>query len=162
MVHNARVNMLILTSMFCLGAFLLFSMEPLIGRLLTPLLGGAAHVWLVCLMFYQAMLFAGYLYAHLFARKLGVWHLAILFLPLFMLPFDIPHLPNVGSPIGQLFSLLLVHAALPFVVLSTTAVVAQAGVAFRVESEAREGDLSSLRCVERRLFCRLVRILLSH
>ena len=111
--------------MVFLGAFLLFGMEPLVGRLLTPLLGGAAHVWLICLMFYQAMLFAGYFYAHLFARKIGIWHLAVLFLPLVILPFDIQHLPNVGSPIGQLLTVLLTHAALPFIVLSTTAVVAQ-------------------------------------
>jgi hypothetical protein len=111
--------------MVFLGAFLLFGMEPLVGRLLAPFLGGAAHVWLICLMFYQAMLFAGYFYAHLFARKIGVWHLAVLFLPLVILPFDIQHLPDVGSPIGQLLTVLLTHAALPFIVLSTTAVVAQ-------------------------------------
>ena len=123
--HAARCKIVVLTSMVFLGAFLLFGMEPLVGRLLTPLLGGAAHVWLICLMFYQAMLFAGYFYAHLFARKIGAWHLAILLLPLIVLPFDIQHLPVVGSPIGQLLLVLLAHAALPFIVLSTTAVVAQ-------------------------------------
>ena len=125
MRYGAGVQIFVLTSMVFLGAFLLFGMEPLVGRLLTPLLGGAAHVWLICLMFYQAMLFAGYFYAHLFARKLGAWHLAILFLPLIILPFDIQHLPDSGSPIGQLLSVLLAHASLPFIVLSTTAVVAQ-------------------------------------
>ncbi len=125
MFHSARVKIAVLTTMVFLGAFLLFGMEPLVGRLLAPFLGGAAHVWLICLMFYQAMLFAGYFYAHLFAQKIGIWHLAVLFLPLVILPFDIQHLPDVGSPIGQLLTVLLVHAAFPFIVLSTTAVVAQ-------------------------------------
>ena len=125
LVHAARVKMVVLTSMVFLGAFLLFGMEPLIGRLLTPLPGGAAHVWLICLMFYQAMLFVGYFYAHLFAKKLNAWHLAILVLPLFTLPFDIQHLPDIGAPISRLLLVLCMHASLPFIVLSTTAVVAQ-------------------------------------
>ena len=66
-----RLAMLVLTSMVFSGALLLFGMEPLVGRLLTPFFGGAAHVWLTCLMFYQAMLLIGYLYAHLFAKKMG-------------------------------------------------------------------------------------------
>jgi len=66
-----RLAMVVLTSMVFSGALLLFGMEPLVGRLLTPFFGGAAHVWLTCLMFYQAMLLIGYLYAHLFAKKMG-------------------------------------------------------------------------------------------
>src|SRR5512136_204569 len=86
---NHRLAMVVLTSMVFSGALLLFGMEPLVGRLLTPYFGGAAHVWLTCLMFFQAVLFIGYLYAHLFARKLGVWHLAILALPLVNLPLQV-------------------------------------------------------------------------
>jgi spermidine synthase len=115
--------------MVFLGALLLFGMEPLIGRLLAPFLGGAAHVWLICLMFFQAMLFIGYLYSHLFARKIGFWHLMLLFLPLFVLPFDIQPPAGIESPVIQILVVLLAHAALPFVVLSTTAVVAQVWLA---------------------------------
>lgn len=121
----AREKIVALTSTVFLGAFLLFGMEPLVGRFLTPLLGGTAHVWLICLMFFQAMLLVGYLYSHLFARKTGVWHLALLLLPFAALPFDIRHLPGTGYPVGDLLFVLLVHVALPFVVLSTTAVVVQ-------------------------------------
>ena len=70
-VRGQRLAMTILTSMVFSGALLLFGMEPLVGRLLTPYFGGAAHVWLTCLMFYQAMLLIGYLYAHLCAKKMG-------------------------------------------------------------------------------------------
>ena len=116
----------LLTAMVFLGAVLLFGMEPLMGRLLTPYFGGAAHVWLTCLMFFQAMLFLGYLYAHLLARRLGAWHLLILLLPLVNLPLTVQAAPDPHAPLLQVLSILLTHAALPFTVLSTTAVVAQA------------------------------------
>src|SRR5512135_734172 len=76
----------VLIGMVFLGATLLFGLEPLVGRILVPYFGGAAHVWLTSLMFFQAMLLVGYLYAHLFARRLGRWHLLLLLLPLINLP----------------------------------------------------------------------------
>ncbi len=119
--------MLIVTVFF--GALLLFSMEPLVGRLLTPYFGGAAHVWLVCLMFFQAMLLLGYLYAHLLVRKLGAWHLLFLLIPLINMPLRIGAIADPGTPVLAILVTLLVHVALPFVALSTTAVVAQAWIA---------------------------------
>jgi hypothetical protein len=123
---NDRMAMIVLTAMVFVGAILLFGLEPLAGRLLTPYFGGAAHVWLTCLMFFQAVLFIGYLYAHLFARKLGVWHLAILALPLINLPLQLHAQPDPHAPLVHLLSVLSLYVALPFAVLSTTAVVAQA------------------------------------
>jgi hypothetical protein len=124
-IHIRKLELLILTGMVFLGALLLFGMEPLVGRLLMPFLGGAAHVWLTCLMFFQAMLFIGYLYAHLFAKRLGIWHLLLLTLPLMNLPFQINVSPDPSAPIFNILAILLYHVALPFTVLSTTAVVAQ-------------------------------------
>ena len=120
-----KLSMALLTLMVFIGALLLFGMEPLIGRLLTPYFGGAAHVWLTCLMFYQAMLMVGYLYAHLLARKLGGWHLALLLLPLVNLPLTVRAIPDAHAPLFQVLVILFVHVAIPFAVLSTTAVVAQ-------------------------------------
>jgi hypothetical protein len=123
--HSRNVTIAVLTGMVFLGAVLLFGMEPLVGRLLIPYFGGAAHVWLTCLMFFQAMLLVGYLYAHLFARKFGVWHLLLLPIPLVNLPLRIYAAPDPHAPLLDVLMNLLLHAALPFVVLSTTAVVAQ-------------------------------------
>ena len=120
-----RLAMVVLTSMVFSGALLLFGMEPLVGRLLTPYFGGAAHVWLTCLMFYQAMLLIGYLYAHLFAKKMGRWHLLLLALPLINLPLSIHADPDPHAPLFNVLTILLLHVALPFIVLSTTAIVAQ-------------------------------------
>jgi hypothetical protein len=113
------------TSMVFLGAILLFWMEPLVGRMLTPHFGGAANVWLLCLMFFQAMLFLGYLYAHLLARKVGVYHLLLLLIPFLNLPLAVQAEPNIQAPFWNVLLTLLKNAALPFVVLSTTAVIAQ-------------------------------------
>jgi hypothetical protein len=88
-------------------------------------MGGTVQVWLVCLMFFQGMLLAGYLYAHLWAARAGAAHLLLLLVPLAFLPLSIPPAPDPGTPLGSLLRLLLQHVAVPFAVLSTTAVVAQ-------------------------------------
>lgn len=127
--RNQRLAIAVLTCTVFFGAMLLFSMEPLVGRLLTPYFGGAAHVWLTCLMFFQAMLLLGYLYAHLLVRKLGSWHLLFLLVPMVSLPLQIGAIPNPDAPVFAVLVTLISHAALPFVALSTTAVVAQAWLA---------------------------------
>ena len=64
-----------------LSAFLLFSVEPLVGRLVLPVFGGAPAVWATLLFFFQGVLLVGYLYGHLSVTRLGVWgpplHLAL-------------------------------------------------------------------------------------
>src|SRR5262249_16726982 len=47
-----------------LSAALLFVLEPLVARLVLPLLGGTPGVWNTCMVFFQAELLAGYAYAH--------------------------------------------------------------------------------------------------
>ena len=64
-----------------LSAFLLFSVEPLVGRLVLPVFGGTAAVWATVLFFFQGVLLVGYLYGHLSVTRLGSWgpplHLAL-------------------------------------------------------------------------------------
>src|SRR5215831_17323614 len=55
-----------------LSAFLLFCSEPMVGKMMLPLLGGAASVWITCLLFFQLMLLAGYGYAHALERFASV------------------------------------------------------------------------------------------
>ena len=114
-----------LAGLVFLGAFLLFILEPMVGRLLTPSFGGAVHVWLLCLVFFQFMLLAGYLYAHSFSANFGAWHILILFLPLISLPLQIPEDIAPNAPVRQLIVVLFTQVALPFAALSTTVVVAQ-------------------------------------
>ena len=111
-----------------LGACLLFTMEPLVARMVLPLYGGSFHVWSTTLTFFQGILFFGYLYCHIFAKRLGGWHLALVVAPLVWLPLVnwiglAP--PGDGDPAWSLLFQLTLHIALPFGILATTSVIAQ-------------------------------------
>src|SRR6476469_1015092 len=45
------------------SAALLFSVQPMVAKMLLPLLGGTPAVWNTCMLFFQAALLAGYGYA---------------------------------------------------------------------------------------------------
>ncbi len=67
------------------GAFLLFLVQPLIGKFILPWFGGTPGVWTTCLLFFQCVLLAGYAYAHclnyfLPVRKQVLVHGVLLFL----------------------------------------------------------------------------------
>ena len=51
-----------------LSSFLLFLVQPLIARRILPWFGGSAAVWTTCMLFFQALLLAGYGYAHLLQK----------------------------------------------------------------------------------------------
>ena len=121
-----------------LSALLLFGMEPLVGRLVIPFFGGAVHVWLTCLMFFQAALFLGYLYAHVVSWRIGPWHLLILALPVLVLPLGVESEVAPESPLWVLVGVLIRYIALPFFALSTTAVVLQAWLARSELGKERE------------------------
>src|SRR5215208_7119268 len=53
-----------------LSSFLLFMVQPLIARLILPWFGGSAAVWTTCMLFFQALLLAGYAYAHVLNWKI--------------------------------------------------------------------------------------------
>lgn len=126
--------MLILFSLtLFLGAALLFVVEPMFGKMALPLLGGSPAVWNTCLVFYQGALLAGYLYAHLAPKWLGVrrqaaFHLGLLLVILFTLPIGIFHSwtpPPTANPVAWLLLLLLLSVGLPFFAISTTAPLLQ-------------------------------------
>ena len=52
-----------------LAALLLFAVEPMSAKHLLPVLGGASAVWVTALVFFQAALLVGYLYAHWIVRS---------------------------------------------------------------------------------------------
>jgi SAM-dependent methyltransferase len=110
------------------GAGLLFLVQPLFARMVLPLLGGSPGVWNTAMVFYQGALLAGYAWTHFTTQKLGArkqaWlHLAVLLIPLALLPLAIPagwKPPTQSSPVGALLLLLLGVAGLPFFAVSTT------------------------------------------
>ena len=117
-----------------LGAFLLFQVQPLLGRYILPWFGGGPSVWTSCMLFFQTLLLAGYAYAHGIASRLspraqGRLHLALLAVSLLALPID----PAAGvwsgaafeDPTESILLLLLVTAGLPYVMLSATSPLVQ-------------------------------------
>ena len=61
-----------------LSAALMFIVEPMFAKMVLKLLGGSPSVWNTCLVFYQAALMAGYVYAHLSLKWLGPRRQAVL------------------------------------------------------------------------------------
>ena len=117
-----------------LGAFLLFLIEPLFAKSILPWFGGTAAVWTTCLVFFQAALLGGYLYAYgstrFFSRRTQrVAHTALLACSLVFLP-AIPGArwePAAGAaPLGALLKILGAVIGLPFVLLATTGPLLQA------------------------------------
>jgi len=51
-----------------LGAALLFLVEPMVARMVLPVLGGTPAVWNACMLFFQVVLLAGYAYVNLLSR----------------------------------------------------------------------------------------------
>lgn len=114
------------------GAALLFVVEPLFARLALPVLGGAPAVWNTALVFYQATLLAGYLYAHLLRRLPRaaqlVVHLPLLAAAFLVLPIAMPAgwaPPADADPVGWLLVVLAVSVGLPFFAVSTTSPLLQ-------------------------------------
>ena len=114
-----------------LGAVLLFSVQPLAGRLLLPQLGGSPAVWNTCLVFFQGVLLLGYLYSHLTTRYLGlrkqaVLHIGLLAIVLPSLPIAVSRAEPPGdSPALWLLATLLLSVGLPFFAVSTTSPLLQ-------------------------------------
>src|ERR1700689_469011 len=112
-------------SMF-LSAALLFLVEPMIAKMVLPLLGGSPAVWNTCLVFFQAVLLAGYLYAYALTKWLGrrgqiAVHALVALTPFAVLPLHIPAgwtPPTDSNPVFWILGMLAVTVGLPFFVLS--------------------------------------------
>jgi hypothetical protein len=109
-----------------LSAALLFAVQPMVAKVLLPRLGGSPAVWNTCMVFFQATLLGGYLYAHLLVKlpRRGAQvalHGALLSAPLLLLPLAITGAdPPVGSPVGWLLAALVASVGPPLILLSTT------------------------------------------
>lgn len=111
-----------------LGAFLLFQVQPLIGKFILPWFGGGPGVWTACLLFFQVLLLGGYAYAHWSARRLNarrqvLMHAVLVVVSLAFLPVapgDGWKPDGTGSPMLQILALLTARLGLPYLVLSAT------------------------------------------
>lgn len=86
------------------GSFLLFLIQPMVARMALPQLGGAPAVWNSAMLVYQALLLAGYAYAHalgrLAPRAQAAVHIALLLVAAAWLPIGMAamRLPAGAEP----------------------------------------------------------------
>ena len=122
------------------GSFLLFLIQPMLGRTLLPVFGGSAAVWNVCLAAYQVLLLAGYAYTHLLvgksARTQRVAHLTLLGVAaVWAFAFAALRLSLKGYfggssvPALEVLFCVLLFAGLPYVLLAAGSTLVQAWVA---------------------------------
>ncbi len=113
------------------GSFLLFLVQPMIARMALPRLGGAPAVWNSAMLVYQALLLAGYAYAHRLSREpvrrqamihLALFAVALLWLPLGLASFN---MPANGSPIFWVPWLLVASIGPLFFVVAAQAPLMQ-------------------------------------
>jgi hypothetical protein len=115
-----------------ISAFLLFLVQPMVGKMILPSLGGTPAVWNTCMVFFQAVLLAGYAFAHqsvswLGPRRQAVLQIVLLLAPLAVLPIaiDTSAVPSTDNPVPWLSWRLLLGVGLPFFVVSTSAPLLQ-------------------------------------
>lgn len=85
------LNLWLLQIITALSAFLLFQIELIIAKIFLPHYGGSYLVWGACVVFFQAVLLLGYLFAHSVIQKIGTHryilvHLVLIFVPLLFFP----------------------------------------------------------------------------
>ena len=131
-----------------LSAFLLFQIQPLLGKFILPWFGGTPAVWSTTMLFFQALLTGGYAYAYglidrLDEKRQAVIHGMLLLASLLLLTFTTltwraPILPDatwkprgVGFPVWDILKILLVAIGLPYFVLATNSPLMQAWFARR-------------------------------
>ncbi|MDO8380951.1 spermidine synthase [Phenylobacterium sp.] len=125
------------------SACLVFLVEPMIAKLVLPLLGGGPSIWNTSLAFFQAALLAGYGYAHLLQRVRSIrlqagLHLAAMVLAALVLPLHVTGVfgaPSSEHPALWLLGVMAVSIGAPFAVLSATAPLAQAWHARTLHAE---------------------------
>ena len=126
--------MLVYAATIFLSAFLLFEVQPLIAKFILPWFGGSAAVWSATLLFFQLLLLAGYLYAHLLIRyvkpKNQFWvHGGLLAASLATLPIvpsPVFRVTGAADPTARILLLLAATVGLPYALLSATSPLLQA------------------------------------
>lgn len=125
-----------------ISAFLLFQVQPLMGKLLLPWFGGAPAVWSTLILFFQMLLTGGYAYAYGLIgikdrKKQAVVHTLVIGLSVVLLVFLASMWPSpitpgadwkpagIERPILQIFKLLALSVGLPYFALATNSTLVQ-------------------------------------
>jgi hypothetical protein len=117
------------------SAALLFWVQPMVAKMLLPLLGGSPAVWNTCMVFFQATLLAGYGYAHLLTTRLSLRaqrlaHMTLMLATVAALPIALSSAaahsdPWNSNPFLWLIRDLFLMVVLPFFTVSSSAPLLQ-------------------------------------
>jgi hypothetical protein len=124
----------VFTAAIFVSAALLFAVQPMFTKIVLPRLGGSPSVWSVAMVFFQAVLLAGYAYAHFLMRHAPgrvavIVHVLVLAAATLMLPLAIATTwgrPPADGEALWLLGLFTVSIGLPFFALSANAPLLQA------------------------------------
>lgn len=133
---NQKILYLAYASTIFVGAFLLFQVQPIIGKYILPWFGGSPSVWSVAMLFFMTVLLIGYAYAHAlsrFSKRVQIIvHLALTAIALFGIWFTLhvwgspltpgrEWIPAEGTPPAlSVLRVLAVSIGIPYFLLSTT------------------------------------------
>ena len=124
----------LILSLFAFSLFLsaaaMFMIQPMLGKMLLPRVGGTPAGWIAAVAFFQVMLLLGYLLAHGLARLSprlhGAGYIAALLAGAVFLPATLPaHISGAQMHAGGIFMLLLGTIGVPFIALSASAATLQ-------------------------------------
>jgi hypothetical protein len=129
-----------------ISAFLLFQIQPIIGKYILPWFGGTSFVWITSLLFFQTLLLAGYFYTFLLTKlslkqQLIIHSILVLVIGLIIgllfsewqspiTPGVAVKLPDSVSPVLQVLAILSISVGLPYFLLSTTSTLLQRWFSF--------------------------------
>lgn len=127
------------------SALLLFAVQPMFTKLVLPRLGGSPSVWSVAMVVFQAVLLAGYAYAHVLSRTLAparaaLIHLGVLAVASASLPIGIAQgfaAPPENGVVLWLVGLIVASIGLPFAALSASAPLLQSWFSASGHPQAR-------------------------
>ncbi len=135
-----------------IASFLLFQVQPIIGKYILPWFGGTSFVWITSLLFFQAVLLAGYFYAYLLSKlplKLQCLIHGILIIVSTLVIFSYFHVrpspitpglwekPTDALPTAtQVLIILFTSVGLPYFLLSTTSTLLQKWFSFYTQHKS--------------------------
>ncbi len=128
-----------------LGSFLLFSIQPMIGKAILPDFGGTQAVWTTALMTFQVLLLTGYLYVYLLTAFVSlryqlIFHAVLLVFSLLVVSMMTTTSGVIVSdrhPVLAVFTRIVWGAGLPVAVIASTAPLIQSWLVQSVGREPR-------------------------
>lgn len=143
------------------SAFLLFQVQPMVSKAILPWFGGGPAVWTAAMLFFQCVLFGGYLYAHALGtlsspRRQAIIHLVLLAVAAVFARWVVPDAALQPSgdeaPVGRILWILTVTVGLPYFCLASTGPLLQhwfarggaGGSVYRLYALSNVGSLLAL------------------